>query len=69
MYIWTSPTVAPEVWSHALRIFGSEQKANRWMRTRLSELNDRTPEEVLTEDPANEAVETVLDRIEYGVFS
>lgn len=61
--------VAPAVWSHALRIFGSEQKASRWMETRLSELNDRTPEEVLAEDPTNDAVETILDRIEYGVFS
>jgi uncharacterized protein (DUF2384 family) len=39
------------------------------MATRLSELNDRTPEEVLAEDRAGDAVEAVLDRIEYGVFS
>jgi putative toxin-antitoxin system antitoxin component (TIGR02293 family) len=62
-------TVAPAVWSHALRVFGSAQKANRWMETRLSELNDRTPEEVLAEDPTGDAVETILDRIEYGIFS
>jgi putative toxin-antitoxin system antitoxin component (TIGR02293 family) len=61
-------TVAPAVWSHAVRIFGSEQKASRWMETRLSELNDRTPEEVLSHNPADEDVEAILDRIEYGVF-
>jgi putative toxin-antitoxin system antitoxin component (TIGR02293 family) len=62
-------TAAPAVWSHAVRIFGSEQKASRWMETRLSELNDRTPEEVLADNPGSEAVEAILDRIEYGVFS
>jgi putative toxin-antitoxin system antitoxin component (TIGR02293 family) len=61
--------VAPAIWSHAVRIFGSEQKASRWMATRLSELNDRTPEEVLAHNPTDESVETILDRIEYGVFS
>jgi hypothetical protein len=36
------------------------------MNSRLSELDDHTPEELLVTDPA--AVEAVLDRIEYGVF-
>jgi putative toxin-antitoxin system antitoxin component (TIGR02293 family) len=62
-------TVAPAVWSHAVRIFGSEQKASRWTETRLSELNDRTPEEVLADNSASDDVEAILDRIEYGVFS
>jgi len=62
-------TVAPAIWLHAVRIFGSEQKASRWMETRLSELNDRTPAEVLANDPNDDGVETILDRIEYGVFS
>jgi hypothetical protein len=61
-------TVAPAAWSHAVRVFGSAQKASRWMETRLSELNDRTPEEVLAQDPTAEDVEAILDRIEYGVF-
>ena len=39
------------------------------MATRLSELNERTPEEVLTADPASDEVDAVLDRIEFGVFS
>jgi uncharacterized protein (DUF2384 family) len=49
-------------------IFGSERKAARWLRTRLSELNDRTPEEALDADANTEAVDAILDRIEYGVF-
>ena len=57
------------LWTRALKIFGSEIKADRWFHTRLSELADRTPEEVLEEDSNPEPVEAVLDRIEYGVFS
>jgi putative toxin-antitoxin system antitoxin component (TIGR02293 family) len=58
----------PALWSRAVQIFGSEQKAARWLRTRLSELNDRTPEEALGADASTEAVDAILDRIEYGVF-
>jgi hypothetical protein len=37
------------------------------MTTRLSELGELTPEVVVSENP--EAVEAILDRIEYGVFA
>ena len=57
------------LWNRALLIFGSEDKAVRWMHTPLSELRDQTPEEVLEGDPNTEAVDAILDRIEYGVFS
>jgi putative toxin-antitoxin system antitoxin component (TIGR02293 family) len=57
------------LWARAVEIFGSEIKADSWFHTRLSELADRTPEEVLEEDAHTEAVAAVLDRIEYGVFS
>ena len=58
----------PALWNRAVMIFGSEQKAARWLRTRLSELNDRTPEETLDADANTDAVDAILDRIEYGVF-
>jgi putative toxin-antitoxin system antitoxin component (TIGR02293 family) len=57
------------LWARAVEIFGSETKADRWFHTRLSELADRTPEEVLEKDSQTEAVGAVLDRIEYGVFN
>ena len=57
------------VWTRALEIFGSKSKAESWFRTKLSELGDRTPEEVLDEHPDAELLEAILDRIEYGVFS
>lgn len=35
----------------------------------LQQLNERTPAEVLAEDPDNDVVETLLVRIEYVVYS
>jgi len=61
--------IRPEVWAHAVQVFGTEQKAWRWMTTPLSELDDQTPEQVLAADPSSDEVDAVLDRIEYGVFS
>jgi uncharacterized protein (DUF2384 family) len=58
--------VSDSVREHALRVFQDADKAARWMNTRLSELDEHTPEELLASDP--EAVDAVLDRLEYGVF-
>jgi len=60
-----SPTLA--VWLYALRLFGQREKALTWMATPLPELGGRTPEQVIAQDP--DAVEAILDRIQYGVFS
>ena len=62
-------TIAPSAWQHAVRVFGSEEKAAGWMNTPLRQLGERTPAEVLTEDPESEAVDTLLVRIEYVVYS
>jgi putative toxin-antitoxin system antitoxin component (TIGR02293 family) len=67
MSVMNAATVSSPVWQHALALFGSEEKATRWMETRLAELQERTPQEVVNQDPT--AVEAILDRIEYGVFS
>lgn len=56
------------LWARAIKIFGSEAKADCWFHTRLSELTDSTPEEVLERTSSTEPIDTVLDRIEYGVF-
>ncbi len=37
-------------WYHAVCVFGSENRAKRWTETRLSDLNGRTPEEVVESD-------------------
>jgi uncharacterized protein (DUF2384 family) len=39
------------------------------MRVSLSELGNRTPEEILMDDPENSEVEAILTRIDYGVYS
>ena len=60
---------APVAWAHAVDTFGTEERASRWMRISLSELGDRTPEEILMDDPKNSEVEAILTRIDYGVYS
>ena len=62
-------TIAPAAWEHALRVFGNEDKAAGWMNTPLHQLGERTPADVLSEDPNSEAVDTLLVRIEYVVYS
>jgi putative toxin-antitoxin system antitoxin component (TIGR02293 family) len=60
---------APAAWAHAVDTFGTEERASRWMRISLSELGNRTPEEILMDDPKNSEVEAILTRIDYGVYS
>lgn len=59
----------PAIWTRALELFGDEQKVIRWLATPLSELNNRTPEEVLREASGADEVAAILERMEYGVFS
>ena len=61
--------IAPAVWEHAVEVFGSKEKATGWLNTPLAQLQERTPAQVLLEDPANDAVETLLVQIEYVVYS
>ena len=64
----TLATIAPEIWQHAVDTFGTTERAVRWMRQPLAELEERTPEEVLLEGGSSEAVEAILTRIDYGVY-
>ena len=50
---------APAIWKRALSIFGTEQKALRWLGTRLPELDYRTPEEVLSDRPCPDVVDEI----------
>jgi uncharacterized protein (DUF2384 family) len=60
---------APIVWAHAVDTFGTEERVSRWMGMALSELGNRTPGEILLDDPKNSEVEAILTRIDYGVYS
>ncbi|WP_019024490.1 MULTISPECIES: MbcA/ParS/Xre antitoxin family protein [unclassified Thioalkalivibrio] len=52
----------------AAAIFENPEKAQRWMRARNRVL-ESAPIDLLDSDEGAEMVETVLHRIEYGVFS
>lgn len=52
----------------ATAIFANREKAERWMRTRNRVL-EATPIDLLDTEEGAKMVETVLHRIEHGVFS
>lgn len=66
----TSPPVAPEVElvRKAFEIIGSPQRVAKWMRTPLKALRDRTPYSLLGSEEGRKEVDTVLGRIEHGVY-
>jgi putative toxin-antitoxin system antitoxin component (TIGR02293 family) len=53
----------------ALEVFGSSEKAWRWLRGPNRALGGVEPLSLLDTDLGTEAVEDVLGRIEHGVFS
>jgi putative toxin-antitoxin system antitoxin component (TIGR02293 family) len=56
------------VTARAIEIFGTREKAIRWLRTPLPSLADRTPLSMLNTADGIERVEDVLGRIEQGVW-
>lgn len=55
--------------ARAIEVFGNTDKAAGWLNEPNRLLNNRMPIDVLDTDPGAHAVETILGRIEYGVFS
>jgi putative toxin-antitoxin system antitoxin component (TIGR02293 family) len=53
----------------AVDTLGDLSKASRWLQTENRALQGRTPFELLDTDAGVQAVETVLGRIAYGVYS
>lgn len=53
----------------ATRVFGSEDKAARWLKTPHPTLNDATPFSLLDSDAGAKAVTDELIRIDYGDFA
>lgn len=53
----------------ALEIFGGADKVNDWFFRPNRVLGQRTPFSLLTSRPGVKRVETLLDRIEHGVYS
>ena len=53
----------------AIRIFGSEEKTSRWLKTSHPLLGDTTPLSLLDSDAGARLVEEELVRIDYGDFA
>ncbi|MGA2147038.1 MAG: antitoxin Xre/MbcA/ParS toxin-binding domain-containing protein [Bryobacteraceae bacterium] len=54
--------------ARAIEIFGTREKAIRWLRTPLPSLSDRTPLSMMNTADGIEHLEDVLGRIEQGVW-
>ena len=63
----TPAAAASRVIAHAVRTFGSDDKARRWLQTECGALDHAIPEALL-ESGKWEAVDAELDRIDYGVY-
>jgi putative toxin-antitoxin system antitoxin component (TIGR02293 family) len=55
--------------AHALRVFDESQTVSSWMRTPSPALGMVTPLSLLDTAAGVEQVDTILGRIEYGVYS
>lgn len=57
------------VLNHAIRVLGTTEKANRWLRKSNRALEGVVPIELLISETGARQVEEILGRIEYGMFS
>lgn len=57
------------VYAHAVEMIGDEEKAVEWLRTPNRALGGEPPLDQLDTDPGARAVEDILGRIAYGVYS
>ncbi|MFZ2099423.1 MAG: antitoxin Xre/MbcA/ParS toxin-binding domain-containing protein [Oricola sp.] len=55
--------------AHAYRVFGDEQKANRWLRKPNRAMEKAIPVELLESETGAHKVEELLYAIDYGMFS
>lgn len=59
--------VATRVIVHAIRTFGSEEKAHSWLTSKCGALGHERPYELLKSGKTKD-VDEELDRIDYGVY-
>ena len=62
--LWAAAT---RVIVHAIRTFGSEEKAHSWLTSQCGALGHERPYELLTSGKSGD-VDEELDRIDYGVY-
>jgi putative toxin-antitoxin system antitoxin component (TIGR02293 family) len=53
----------------ALEVFGSAEKAHKWLRTPNAALEKNRPLDLLKTDYGARIVETILGRIDHGIYS
>ncbi|MDQ2817119.1 MAG: DUF2384 domain-containing protein [Candidatus Eremiobacteraeota bacterium] len=54
---------------YANEVFGSESKARDWLHTTNAALDGKRPIDLATTETGGRIVETILTRIDYGVYS
>ena len=57
-----------ELVQRALDVIGSPERVTRWMETPLGALRGRTPYSLLGSEEGRKEVDTVLGRIEHGIY-
>jgi putative toxin-antitoxin system antitoxin component (TIGR02293 family) len=65
------PTLLPavvDITARAIEVFGTREKALRWLKTPVRTLDDNTPLSLLGSPDGITRVEDVLGRIEHGVW-
>ena len=58
-----------ELLSKATEVFGTQQQAERWLEEPALALDDRRPIDLITTPAGVALVETLLRRLEYGVYT
>ena len=57
-----------EILAQATRVFGSQEEAERWLKSKVVPLRGRQPIDLLATPTGVEMVETLLTQLEYGVY-
>lgn len=57
------------VFAKAVDTFGTAEKASRWLQSPNRALGGDVPLELLDTDAGTQSVQTILQRIDYGVYS
>lgn len=60
---------ADNVYRYAVKVFGSEAKANSWLENPKRIFNGRSPLQVISTEDGIKAVEEVLNQIDSGYFA
>lgn len=57
-----------EILAQATRVFGSQEEAERWLKSKVTPLNGRCPIDLLATPTGVELVENLLTQLEFGVY-